>query len=355
MCSYPHPMQKHMIKSLIFGCTGQDGSYLSELLLSKDYKVYGVKRHASTVFNTNRVDHLHSHSNFYLEYGDVTDFSSVLGLISKIRPDYIFNLAAMSHVAVSFRVPLYTAQCDAVGALNIYEACRQLKHKCKIYNAATSELFGNVAETPQTEKTPFYPRSPYAVAKLAAYWYGVNYREAYNMFICNGILHNHTSVRRGENFVEQKIVKGLCDVFFEDQKNVLILGNLDAKRDIGHAMDYVDGMWRMLQQDEPDDYLLATGKTYSVREMVDICVNYYSEKTGIYIPLVWEGDGLNEVGKDLATGRIIVRVNEKYFRPSEVEYLQGNAAKAKEKLGWEPTKYLPEILKEMIDYELENE
>ncbi|MFT5701711.1 MAG: GDPmannose 4,6-dehydratase [Desulforhopalus sp.] len=352
-----------MKKALITGVTGQDGAYLAELLLAKGYEVHGLKRRSS-LFNTDRIDHLYQapheeKRNFILHHGDLTDSSSLIRIIEKVQPDELYNLAAQSHVAVSFEEPEYTANSDALGTLRLLEAIRilGLTKKTKFYQASTSELFGEVQETPQTEKTPFYPRSPYAVAKMYAYWIVVNYREAYGIYACNGILFNHESPLRGETFVTRKITRALARMYLGLQ-DCLYLGNMDAKRDWGHAKDYVEMQWRMLQQETPDDFVIATGEQYSVRDFVDAAAN----ELGISIR--WEGKGLEEVGivdaihrdgngHKFEVGKVIVRVDPRYFRPTEVETLLGNPAKAKEKLGWTPTITFKELVAEMMQCDLE--
>ena len=325
--------------ALITGITGQDGSYLAELLLYKGYEVHGIIRRASQI-NTQRIDHLYQ--NVKLHYGDLTDSTNIVRVIQKVQPDEIYNLGAQSHVKVSFEMPEYTADVDAMGTLRILEAVRLLgmEDRVKIYQASTSELYGLVQETPQRETTPFYPRSPYGVAKLYGYWITKNYREAYGMYACTGILFNHESPRRGETFVTRKITRGLSKIHSGEQE-ILELGNLNAKRDWGHARDFVEAMWLMLQQDQPEDYVIATGVQYSVREFV--------EKAGPYfgMNIVWEGEELDEVGIDTNTGKTIIRVNPKYFRPAEVETLLGDATKAKEKLGWEPKISFDQLVKDM--------
>lgn len=332
--------------ALITGITGQDGSYLTEFLLEKGYEVHGIKRRASS-FNTTRIDHLYRDPHeegvrFFLHHGDMTDSSSLIHIIQKVQPDEIYNLAAQSHVAVSFEEPEYTANSDAVGPLRILEAIRVLglEKKTRFYQASTSELFGEVQETPQKETTPFYPRSPYAVAKLYAYWITVNYREAYGMYACNGILFNHESSVRGENFVTRKITRALARIKLGLQ-NHLYLGNLDAKRDWGHAKDYVEMQWLMLQQEVADDFVIATGVQYSVRDFVNAAAQELD------IKIRWEGNGLDEKGYD-ADGNCIVSVDSRYFRPTEVETLLGDASKAKEKLGWVPQISFDDLVKEMI-------
>lgn len=338
-------------KALITGITGQDGSYLAELLLEKGYEVHGVNRRSSS-FNTARIDHLYNNpkysgSKFFLHYGDVTDTSNINRLLEKIDPDEVYNLAAQSHVKVSFEVPEYTAEVDAVGTLRFLDAIRETGITTKFYQASTSELYGKVREIPQTEKTPFYPRSPYAVAKLYGFWIIVNYREAYNLFACNGILFNHESPRRGETFVTRKITMAAAKIKLGKQ-DVLTLGNLNSKRDWGYAPEYVEGMWRMLQQNEPEDFVLATGETHEVRKFVDAAFNE------IGINLRWEGEGENEKGYDVKSGKMIVAVDPKYYRPTEVDLLIGDATKAKEKLGWEATTKFADLARLMAkaDYEL---
>lgn len=335
-----------MKKALITGVTGQDGSYLSELLLEKGYEVYGIKRRSSS-FNTERVDHLFEHPNFHLVFGDLTDSSSIIRIVGEHKFDEIYNLGAQSHVQVSFETPEYTAQSDALGPLRILEAIRiaGMENETKFYQAATSEMYGLIQEVPQTEKTPFYPRSPYGVAKLYGYWITKNYREAYNMFACSGILFNHESPRRGETFVTRKIVRGLAAIYNGLDKPIE-LGNLNALRDWGHAKDYVKAMWLMLQQDQPDDYVIATGTEYTVRDFVEKCAPYFD------MNIVWYEDGLNEVGVDSKTGQTIVTVNEKYFRPSEVERLIGDSSKARRELGWAPEYSFDDLVKEMCLAEL---
>lgn len=337
--------------ALVTGVTGQDGAYLSELLLDEGYTVHGLKRRASS-FNTRRLDsHLENHprkEHLHLHYGDLADSANLLRLVQTIQPDEIYNLAAQSHVKVSFDLPEYTADVDALGTLRLLETIRilGLEKKTRFYQASTSELFGMVQETPQTERTPFYPRSPYAVAKLYAYWICVNYREAYGIYACNGILFNHESPLRGGTFITKKITRALSRIHTGLQ-DCLYLGNLDAKRDWGHAKDYVRMQWLMLQQDAPDDFVIATGKHFSVREFVNMAAN----KLGM--TLRWEGEGLDEVGFDSATGKAIVRVDPRYFRPTEVRSLLGNPAKAKKVLGWEPMISFEEMVHEMVAYDLQ--
>ena len=336
--------------ALITGITGQDGAYLAEFLLGKGYVVHGIKRRSS-LFNTDRIDHLYQDPHiderrFILHYGDMTDSSSLVRVIQQVQPDEIYNLAAQSHVAVSFEEPEYTANSDALGPLRVLEAIRilGLAHKTRFYQASTSELFGKVQETPQTETTPFYPRSPYAAAKLYAYWITVNYREAYGMYACNGILFNHESPVRGETFVTRKITRALARINLGLQECVY-LGNLDAKRDWGHARDYVEMMWLMLQQDTPDDYVIATGEQYSVRDFVAAA----AAELGIEVR--WEGCGIDEKGYD-QDGRCIVQVDPRYFRPTEVETLLGDASKARKALGWQPRISFERLVKEMVDDDL---
>lgn len=318
-----------MKRALITGITGQDGSYLAEFLLNKGYEVHGIVRRSSSV-NTQRIDHLiRENGAFSLHYGDLSDAGSLNQLIQKIRPAEIYNLAAQSDVKISFDVPQYTSDINALGSLRILDAIQEIDPKIKYYQASSSELFGKVKEIPQTEKTPFYPRSPYAVAKLYAYWITVNYREAYNLFACNGILFNHESPRRGENFVTRKITKGIANIL-NGKQDRLVLGNLDAKRDWGFAGDYVEAIWLILQQEKPDDYVIATGETHTVREFCELAFR----EAGIR--LQWIGTGLDEKGIDRETGKVLVSVSSEYFRPSEVDFLLGNPSKAKEKLKWAP-------------------
>ena len=344
-----------MKKALITGITGQDGSYLAELLLSKGYEVHGIKRRSSS-FNTSRIDHLYQdphekEARFILHYGDLIDSTNIMKIIKKVQPDEIYNLGAQSHVAVSFETPEYTANCDALGILRILEAVRNLNliEKTKIYQASTSELYGLVQEVPQKESTPFYPRSPYAVAKLYAYWIIVNYRESYGMFACNGILFNHESTRRGETFVTRKITRGLSRINVGLEK-CIYMGNLDAKRDWGHAKDYVYMQWLMLQQDTPEDFVIATGKMNTVREFIEISADklgWKKEKDGPSI--LWEGVGVNEIGRRADNNEIVIRIDERYFRPTEVNELLGDPAKAKTKLNWKPEISLDELIREMIE------
>ncbi|KRT79372.1 epimerase [Oryctes borbonicus] len=339
--------------ALITGISGQDGSYLSELLLEKGYTVHGIIRRAST-FNTTRINHLyedkytHQGGRMHLHYGDMTDSSCLVKLISTIRPTEIYNLAAQSHVKVSFDLSEYTAEVDAVGTLRLLDAIRTcgLEKNVKFYQASTSELYGKVAQIPQSETTPFYPRSPYACAKLYAYWIVVNYREAYQMFACNGILFNHESPRRGETFVTRKITRGVAKISL-GQAECIELGNLDSKRDWGHAKDYVEAMWLMLQQEVPEDYVIASGHMHSVREFVEAAFHFINKK------IVWEGRGVDEVGKEEDTGIVRVKVNPKYFRPTEVDLLLGNATKAFNKFGWAPKVTFLELVKDMMTADIE--
>ena len=340
-----------MKKAIITGITGQDGSYLAELLLEKGYEVHGIKRRSSS-FNTARIDHLyqdlHKNPNFILHYGDLSDSSNLIRLVHDIEPDEIYNLAAQSHVKVSWDCPEYTADCDALGTLRLLEAIRlnKLEHKTKFYQASTSELFGLIQEPIQNEKTPFYPRSPYGVAKLYAYWICVNYRESFGIFAANGILFNHESPRRGETFVTRKITMAATKIKMGLQDK-LYLGNLSAKRDWGHAKDYVEGMWRILQQDKPQDYVLATGVTTSIR---DFCRMTFEE---LGIELEFVGEGVNEKGIDKATGKTLIEVDPRYFRPAEVDLLLGDSTKARTELGWKPTYDLRALVKEMVESDLE--
>jgi GDPmannose 4,6-dehydratase len=337
--------------AMITGVTGQDGAYLAELLLRKGYAVHGVKRRSS-LFNTERVDHLYHDPHetgvpFYLHYGDLTDATNLIRLVQEIRPDEIYNLAAQSHVKVSFETPEYTANADAIGTLRLLEAIRilGLEQTARFYQASTSELYGKVQETPQRETTPFYPRSPYAAAKLYAYWITVNYREAYGLHASNGILFNHESPLRGETFVTRKITRAVAAIALQKQE-ALYLGNLDAQRDWGHAKDYVAGMWLMLQQDEPDDYVLATGETHTVREFVEKAFAVVGIRLG------WRGRGGEEVGVDARSGRVLVRIDPRYFRPTEVDLLLGDPTKARTKLGWTHKIGFEQLVKEMMDADL---
>ena len=334
--------------ALITGVTGQDGSYLAELLLEKGYEVHGIKRRASQ-FNTDRIDHIYTDPHeedvrFFLHYGDLTDSTNLIRIVQETQPDEIYNLAAQSHVQVSFDTPEYTAEVDALGTLRLLEAIRilDLTDQTRFYQASTSELYGQVQEVPQTEETPFYPRSPYAAAKLYAYWITVNYREAYDMHASNGILFNHESPRRGETFVTRKITRAAARIGAGLQEKTY-LGNLDAERDWGHARDYVEGMWRMLQRDEPEDYVLATGRTTTVRRFCEMAF----EAAGM--DLVWEGEDEDEVGYDADTGRPVVEIDPRYYRPTEVHQLLGNAEKAREELGWAPSTSLEQLAREMVE------
>ncbi len=336
-----------MKRALITGVAGQDGSYLAEFLLEKGYEVHGVKRRASS-FNTQRIDHLiegpqEQGGNFYLHYGDMTDATNLIRLIQTIQPDEIYNLAAQSHVQVSFETAEYTGNADALGVLRLLEAIRLLDmtDSVKFYQASTSELYGKVHETPQSETTPFYPRSPYAAAKIYGYWITVNYREAYGMYASNGILFNHESPRRGETFVTRKITRAVAEIE-HGMAQTLYLGNLDAKRDWGHAIDYVRGMWMILQHETPDDFVLATGKTHSVREFVERAFGEVQRK------IVWEGEGTDEVGRDARTGQTLVAIDPRYFRPTEVDLLLGDATKAREALGWQPEVGFDRLVEEMM-------
>ncbi len=348
-----------MKKALITGITGQDGAYLAEFLLKKGYEVHGIKRRSS-LFNTDRIDHLYQdpheekvHLN--LHYGDLTDSSNIIKIIQDVQPDEIYNLGAMSHVRVSFEIPEYCANVDALGTLRLLEAIRMLDKKVKIYQASTSELYGKVQETPQKETTPFYPRSPYGVAKMYAYWITVNYREAYDMFACNGILFNHESPLRGETFVTRKITRAISRMAHGLQK-ITYLGNLDAKRDWGHAKDYVEAMWLMLQQEEPEDFVIATGKTTSIRDFI------IKAFTHVGVTLKFTGSGVDEKATveavtfdhfDFEVGQTVIAIDERYFRPTEVDLLQGDPSKAKEKLGWEPKHDLDGLIQDMMLSDLE--
>jgi GDPmannose 4,6-dehydratase len=336
--------------AFITGITGQDGSYLAELLLSKKYIVHGLIRRSSTI-NTSRIDHIFNNKDLKLHYGDITDSSCLEKILNSIKNTHvvmdrleIYNLAAQSHVKISFEMPEYTADTDAFGTLKLLEAIRNnnLEKITRFYQASTSELFGKVQETPQNENTQFYPRSPYGVAKLYAYWIVKNYREAYNMFTCNGILFNHGGVRRGHNFVERKITLGLGKIL-RGESDCIIMGNIDAKRDLGNAEDYVEGMWRMLQHDEPDDYILSTNETHTVREMIEKAFGLCGFK------IKWSGSGVNEIGYNEETGQAMIFINEKYYRPAEVDILLGDSTKARTKLGWKPKTSFDELIKLMVD------
>ncbi len=340
-----------MKTALITGITGQDGSYLAELLLQKGYDVHGVKRRASSL-NSARIDHLYvdphvPDARFHLHYGDMTDSTNLLRIVRETQPDEIYNLAAQSHVRVSFEIPEYTANADAIGTLRLLEAIRVagFSDSTRFYQASTSELFGKAAEAPQSETTPFYPRSPYAAAKLYGYWITINYREAYGFYACNGILFNHESERRGETFVSRKITRVVARIA-RGAESTLYLGNLDARRDWGHAEEYVEGMWRMLQEPEPDDYVLATGKTHSVREFAEASFRH------VGIDLAWRGDGSEEEGYDSKTGEVRVRIDPRLYRPTEVDLLLGDATKAREKLGWEPKVTFEQLVDRMMRHDL---
>jgi len=333
-----------MKTALISGITGQDGSYLTEILLKKDYEVHGIVRRSSS-FNTGRIDHIiHDEqykNKFFFHHGDITDSSNLNRLLEEVEPDEIYNLAAQSHVHVSFDIPDYTAQVDALGTLRFLDAIRKTRIKTKFYQASTSEIFGKVQDSPQNERTPFYPRSPYGTAKLYAYWIVINYREAYDLFACNGILFNHESPRRGETFVTRKITRGVSRIK-EGLQSQILLGNLNAKRDWGYAPEYCEGMWLMLQQEKPEDFVLATGKQYSVREFVELSFKELN------IQITWKGEGVNEIGIDLETGKTLVSVDPKYYRPTEVHTLLGDATKAKNKLAWEAKTSFNELVRKMI-------
>lgn len=333
--------------ALITGITGQDGSYLAELLLEKGYTVHGLKRRSS-MFNTERIDHLYKDTHeqkvkFFLHYGDLTDSTNLIRIIQEVQPDEIYNLAAQSHVKVSFETPEYTANADGIGALRILEAMRilNLGEKTRFYQASTSELYGDVQEIPQKETTPFYPRSPYGVAKLYAFWITKNYREAYNYYACNGILFNHESPVRGETFVTRKVTRAVAKISLGLQEK-LYMGNIDSERDWGHAKDYVEGMWLMMQQDKADDYVLATGKKISVRKFIDLA---FKE---VNIEIDWQGSGIDEKGINKANGKVLVEIDPRYFRPSEVDLLVGDASKAKKELGWEPKRTVEQLVTEMV-------
>jgi len=346
-----------MKKALITSITGQDGSYLAEFLLEKNYEVHGIKRRSSS-FNTSRIDHLYKDphiddSKFILHYGDLTDSTNLIRIIQQVKPNEIYNLGAQSHVAVSFETPEYTANSDAIGTLRILEAIKilGLEKTTKFYQASTSELYGLIQESPQTEKTPFYPRSPYAVAKLYSYWITVNYREAYGIFACNGILFNHESPRRGETFVTRKITRGLSRIH-KGLEKCLYLGNINSKRDWGHAKDYVEMQWKMLQLNEPEDFVIATGRMESVRRFCELTSNHLGwNKKGHKSGIIWENQGLEEVGKRADTGEIVIRIDPRYYRPTEVQELLGDSTKAKKLLNWEAKISLEELVAEMVDSE----
>ena len=338
-----------MKKALVTGITGQDGSYLADFLLKKGYEVHGIVRRSSSI-NRTRIDHIYLNeelrNRFFLHYGDVTDASNLNRILEKVNPEEIYNLAAQSHVQVSFEIPDYTAQVDALGTLRLLDAIRKTGLKTKFYQASTSELYGKVQEIPQTESTPFSPRSPYAVAKLYSYWIIKNYREAYDLFACNGILFNHESPRRGRNFVTRKISYGVACIKNNIQKEI-VLGNLDSKRDWGYAPEYVEGMWEMMQEKVPDDYVLATGKTNSVRKFVEEAFNCIEEK------IIWKGEGVNEVGVLESNGEIVIRIDSEYFRPTEVDLLIGDSSKAKETFGWNPKTQFKDLVTIMVNNDLE--
>jgi GDPmannose 4,6-dehydratase len=341
-----------MRKALITGITGQDGSYLAELLLQKGYEVHGIIRRSSSI-NTDRIDHLYkdphvNEVNLFLHYGDLTDASNIARLLEKLKPDEIYNLGAQSHVRVSFDLPEYTADVVAIGTLRLLDAIRDSGIKTKFYQASSSELYGKAQEIPQKETTPFYPRSPYACAKLYAYWITINYRESYNLFACNGILFNHESPRRGETFVTRKITRGLARIL-SGKHPCIFLGNLDAKRDWGYAKDYVEGMWRMLQQKQPEDFVLATGETHSVREFVEECMRI------LKIDFEWHGKGIREEGINKKTGQALIKIDPKYYRPTEVDLLLGDASKAKKQLGWKAKTTFKQLVKIMLEADLKNE
>ena len=339
-----------MKKALITGVTGQDGSYLAELLLDKDYEVHGIIRRAST-FNTQRIDHIYQDPHeenvrLKLHYGDMTDSSNLSRLVEKINPDEIYNLAAQSHVGTSFEIPEYTTDVDAMGTLRLLDAIKEAEVECKFYQASTSELYGKVQEVPQTEETPFYPRSPYAAAKLYAYWIVKNYREAYDLFAVNGILFNHESPRRGKRFVTRKITRAVARIT-KGRQDKIYLGNMNAKRDWGYAKDYVKMMWMMLQHDNPEDYVIATGETHTVREFVEAAFSH------VDVDIEWQGEGVEEKGVDKDTGRVLIEVDPKYFRPTEVDLLIGDPSKAKKELGWEPEVKFKELVQLMVQSDLE--
>ena len=346
--------------ALITGITGQDGSYLAEFLLKKGYEVHGIKRRSSSL-NTARIDHIYqdpheNNRNFILHYGDLTDSTNLIRIIQGVQPDEIYNLGAQSHVAVSFESPEYTANSDALGTLRILEAVRilGLKNKTKVYQASTSELYGKIIESPQNEETPFYPRSPYGVAKLYAYWITVNYRESYGIYACNGVLFNHESPRRGETFVTRKITRGLALIDAGIEK-CIFMGNLNSKRDWGHAKDYVEMQWLMLQQETPEDYVISTGRMETVRRFIEICaekLNWHADSD--HPAIIWEGSGIEEIGRRADTNEIVIRIDPRYFRPTEVDELLGDSNKAKLKLGWTPKTSLEELIEEMIEKDKED-
>ncbi len=344
--------------ALITGITGQDGSYLAEFLLDKGYEVHGIKRRSSS-FNTERIDHLfqdphEANQNFILHYGDLTDSTNLIRIIQQVKPDEIYNLAAQSHVSVSFETPEYTANCDALGTLRVLEAVRILGliDKTRIYQASTSELYGKIQQSPQNESTPFYPRSPYGVAKLYAYWITINYRESYGMYACNGILFNHESPRRGETFITRKITRGLSRID-QNLDTCLYVGNLNAQRDWGYAKDYIEIQWKMLQQEEPDDFVISTGRQESVRNFIELAAKeLHWSKSNNSPAIIWKGNGIEEKGYRADTGQLVVQIDSRYFRPAEVESLLGDPSKAKEKLGWSPRCTLEELVAEMIKFDL---
>ena len=331
-----------MKKAIISGITGQDGSYLAELLIEKGYEVHGIIRRSSSI-NTRRIDHIYEHPQLKLHYGDLTDSSNINELVRSIMPDEVYNLAAQSHVKVSFELPEYTAQVDAVGTLRFLDAIKNIKPDCRFYQASTSELYGKVQEIPQSETTPFYPRSPYGVAKIYGFWIVKNYRESYGLHASNGILFNHESPRRGETFVTRKITKAVSAIH-KGEQDVLELGNMNAKRDWGHSKEYVEAQWRILQQDEPDDFVIATGRTETVRDFVSMAFKHVNSD------IIWEGEGVDEVGK--VNGKVVVKVNPKYYRPAEVELLIGDPTKAKNVLGWEAKITLEELVADMMENDL---
>jgi len=353
-------IKNNLKKALITGITGQDGSYLAEFLLNKNYEVHGIKRRSSS-FNTERIDHLYEdphigNSRFILHYGDLTDSTNLIRIMQEVQPDEIYNLGAQSHVSVSFETPEYTANSDALGTLRLLEAIRilNLSDKTKFYQASTSELYGLIRESPQNEETPFYPRSPYAVAKLYAYWITVNYREAYNMFACNGILFNHESPRRGETFVTRKITRALARIH-KGLEKYLYLGNIDSKRDWGHAKDFVEMQWLMLQQKLPEDYVIATGRMETVRKFCELTAQALGWSTKDHPKgIIWEGIGVDEIGIRADTKKTVIKIDERYYRPTEVDELLGDASKAKLKLNWAPKITLEEMVKQMVDSDLKN-
>ena len=351
-------IKKNLKKAIITGVTGQDGSYLAEFLLDKNYVVHGIKRRSSS-FNTERIDHLYQdphidNSRFILHYGDLTDSANLIRIMQEVQPDELYNLGAQSHVSVSFETPEYTANSDAMGTLRLLEAIRilNLSNKTKFYQASTSELYGLIKESPQNEETPFYPRSPYAVAKLYAYWITVNYREAYNIFACNGILFNHESPRRGETFVTRKITRGLARINY-GKEECLYLGNIDSKRDWGHAKDYVEMQWLMLQQDQPEDFVIASGRMETVRRFCELTAKELGWSSSSHPNgIKWEGKGLDEIGRRADTNEVVIRIDPRYYRPTEVEELLGDSSKAKSKLNWLPKISLEEMVYEMVQEDI---